>query len=409
MRARKTTVIAVIFQIFFLYANCYGIISYKTPQEARKASSRQVNHFSDGKSSDHVLVSDEDVDLEQEEYRDRCKVFCLQNNMILVIPKPLLRGADREHIRALDLNCKASENQTHFVLDVPLTGCGTNSRHSLSSVIYSNEALPAPPSARELVSHVPNFEIPFYCYYDNSGVVTGVGLRPESKKVIFSQKGFGKFSLSLELYPDESFADPYRQNDYPVTKKLREKIFFKASVDTIDDRLTILAKECYATPSQDKNSKPKYWIIHNGCKMDDTVDYIPSDRKSDKFSLETFKFIGENAFIFLHCQVRVCNASDEQSKCARVCEGRRRRDVTVSAETADDVYPLAQGPITLEKEQEVRGQKTKTPARSSGTNIPVTTMLAVLIVLFVVAVSYILCRRETEVDKYNKLIEEIRD
>ena len=36
-------------------------------------------------------------------------------------------------------------------------------------------------------------------------------------------------------------------------------------------------------------------------------------------------------------------------------------------------------------------------------------MLAVLIVLFVVAVSYILCRRETEVDKYNKLIEEIRD
>ncbi|XP_015761376.1 PREDICTED: uncharacterized protein LOC107340539 [Acropora digitifera] len=409
MRARKTTVIAVIFQIFFLYASCYGIISYKTPQEARKASSRQVNHFSDGKSSDHVLVSDEDVDLAQEEYRDRCKVFCLQNNMILVIPKPLLRGADREHIRALDLNCKASENQTHFVLDVPLTGCGTNSRHSVSSVIYSNEALPAPPSARELVSHVPNFEIPFYCYYDNSGVVTGVGLRPESKKVIFSQKGFGKFSLSLELYPDESFAGPYRQKDYPVTKKLREKIFFKASVDTIDDRLTILAKECYATPSQDKNSRPKYWIIHNGCKMDDTVDYIPSDRKSDKFSLETFKFINENAFIFLHCQVRVCNASDEQSKCARVCEGRRRRDVTVSAETADDVYPLAQGPITLEKEQEVRGQKTKTPARSSGTNVPVTTMLAVLIVLFVIAMSYILCQRETEVDKYNKLIEEIRD
>lgn len=125
--------------------------------------------------------------------------------MILLIPKPLLRGADREHIRALDMNCKASENQTHFVLDVPLTGCGTNSRHSVSSVIYSNEALPVPPSARELVSHIPNFEIPFHCYYDNSGVVTGVGLKPESKKVILSQKGFGKFSLSLELYPDKRF------------------------------------------------------------------------------------------------------------------------------------------------------------------------------------------------------------
>ena len=36
-------------------------------------------------------------------------------------------------------------------------------------------------------------------------------------------------------------------------------------------------------------------------------------------------------------------------------------------------------------------------------------MVAVLIVLFVVVMSYILCQRETEVDKYNKLIEEIRD
>lgn len=70
--------------------------------------------------------------------------------------------------------------------------------------------------------------------------------------------------VTPSMFAFNSFADPYRQKDYPVTKKLREKIFFKASVDTIDDRLTILAKECYATPSQDKNSRPKYWIIQNG-------------------------------------------------------------------------------------------------------------------------------------------------
>lgn len=45
----------------------------------------------------------------------------------------------------------------------------------------------------------------------------------------------------------------------------------------------------------------------------------------------------------------------------------------------------------------------------SGTNVPVTIMLAALIVLCVVALSYMLCQRETKVDKYNKLIEEIRD
>lgn len=126
--------------------------------------------------------------------------------MVIAIPKSLLRGADREHIRALDVDCHASENVTHFFLDVPLTGCGTKSRHANSSVIYSNEALPVPAMAEDVVSHVPDFRIPFHCYYDSEGLVTGVGLMPRSKKVIFSQKGFGKFTLKLDLYPDIRFA-----------------------------------------------------------------------------------------------------------------------------------------------------------------------------------------------------------
>jgi len=81
--------------------------------------------------------------------------------MVIAIPKSLLRGADREHIRALDVDCQASENLTHFFLDVPLTGCGTKSRHANSSVIYSNEALPAPPMADDVVSHVPDLEFHF--------------------------------------------------------------------------------------------------------------------------------------------------------------------------------------------------------------------------------------------------------
>lgn len=133
-------------------------------------------------------------------------VDCLQNNMVLAIPKPLLRGADREHIRALDVDCHASENLTHFFLDVPLTGCGTKSRHANLSVIYSNEALPVPSLAEDVVSHVPDFRIPFHCYYDSEGLVTGVGLMPLSRKVVLSQKGFGEFTLKLDLYPDIRFA-----------------------------------------------------------------------------------------------------------------------------------------------------------------------------------------------------------
>ena len=133
---------------------------------------------------------------------------CLKNNMVITIPKYVLRGADREHIRALNVSCTASENLTHFFLDVPLTSCGTKRSHTISSVVYTNEALPAPPMLEDVVSHVPDFQIPFHCYYDNNGVVTSVGLKPFSKKVIFSKKGFGRFVIKLNLFPDTRFAIP---------------------------------------------------------------------------------------------------------------------------------------------------------------------------------------------------------
>ena len=143
--------------------------------------------------------------------------------MVIAIPKPLLRGADREHIRALDVDCHATENITHFVLDVPLTGCGTKSRHANSSVIYSNEALPVPAMPKDIVSHVPDFQIPFHCYYDSEGLVSGVGLMPRSKKVIFSQKGFGKFTMKLDLFPDIRFEPDNR--DLLIGGRVRVRVF----------------------------------------------------------------------------------------------------------------------------------------------------------------------------------------
>ena len=79
--------------------------------------------------------------------------------------------------------------------------------------------------------------------------------------------------------------------------------------------------------------------------------------------MESFSFIGDNTFVFVHCDVRICNVSDPESKCVRICDNRRKRDVDVAAESLDDVYPLAQGPLALEKE-EGRKERTANPRRS---------------------------------------------
>lgn len=410
MKPRGKTALFVIFQFYFVFVNCYELVSYDTPQEAMRAATETENSDTSSKNV-HVVENDEEFDQADDNLANKASVSCLKNNMVIAIPKYVLRGADREHIRALNVSCTASENLTHFFLDVPLTSCGTKRRHTISSVVYTNEALPVPPMLKDVVSHVPDFQIPFHCYYDNNGVVTSVGLKPFSKKVIFSKKGFGRFVIKLTLFPDMRFVGPYTQSDFPVMKKLRERIYFEASVDTDDHRLTILARDCYATPSSNRNSNPKYWIIQKGCKVDETLIYHPSNHLSERFSVESFSFIGDHPFVFVHCHVRICNASDPNSKCVRICEDveRRKRDVRYAAELGNDVYPLAQGPLSLLKEEvDVKGKSSS--IESAGPNIPVIAMLVGVLALCITGAAYMaIGNKRKTVKHYSTLVQEIQN
>ena len=125
---------------------------------------------------------------------------CLQNEMSINIPKPILKGMDREHIRLLDPSCKATETPTHFNLKTPLTGCSSTRRYTKSAIVYSNKVLEIPLKNEDITTRVREIEIPFSCYYANYGVATAVGLKPRSRKLVFSEKGNGNFTVILELF-----------------------------------------------------------------------------------------------------------------------------------------------------------------------------------------------------------------
>ena len=94
------------------------------------------------------------------------------------------------------------------------------------------------------------------------------------------------------------------------------------------------------------------------CAVDDTVVFFPSPTGYYRFGLEAFEFVNET-FVFLHCHMVICNASDTQSKCARGCEkkSRLRREVG-----HHKVYSLAQGPLILDYNNEYQ-EKDDNPLR----------------------------------------------
>lgn len=318
------------------------------------------------------------------------EVDCGQDEMTITLPKSLLLGLDREHLRLIDPECTATENETHFFLQTKTDECGTILKHTKDHAIYSNMVSEIPIKENQIVTRVRDAMIPFHCYYSKWGVVSSIGIRPSSTKIVLSSKGFGKFTLSLDLFRSPEFTAPFSQDDFPVEFTIRERVYFEARVDTIDTTLSILALDCYATPSQDRNSQPRYDIIKDGCSVDDddTLQFHDSPgNQSQRWSLEAFQYVSKHPYVFFHCQVQVCDAADPASRCARGCIQRRRRSEKVLHDNPDDIYALAQGPLALNRDKreaevdEAVALDKSTLKLKTGFHAPVLASLGVLIVL----------------------------
>ena len=125
--------------------------------------------------------------------------------MSITIPKPILKGMDREHLLLKDPKCGATETSTHFNLKTSLTGCNTKRRQTKSAIVYSNKVLEIPLKQSDIITRVREIEIPFSCFYSNSRVATAVGMKPENRKLVFSEKGKGNFTVVLELFHSERY------------------------------------------------------------------------------------------------------------------------------------------------------------------------------------------------------------
>ena len=81
------------------------------------------------------------------------------------------------------------------------------------------------------------------------------------------------------------------------------------------------------------------------------MEYIPTvDERIERFKLEAFSFVGDHPFVYMHCKVKVCNATDPNSRCAQGCLHDRRKRSLYSEESNDEEYNLAQGPFMLQEQ-----------------------------------------------------------
>ncbi|NXT51374.1 ZP2 protein, partial [Pluvianellus socialis] len=227
-------------------------------------------HTSGIKASLHLTLKDGITLANRRNFSVSCRfspselIQCLPNGTVVITVVKLVGTADLDTSLLVlrDRQCKPSlvtENTATFKFNV--NTCGTNRKFDSMTMTYENDVLYFRPG-----NDTPAYQLKFVCSY---AIKQTVDVRYESKKnpPPGIKPGFGTLDLSLKLFKEKSYSDPYQESEYPVVKYLREALYFEVELlQPEDERLELNLDDCWATNSQSQDSLPQWPILINGCE-----------------------------------------------------------------------------------------------------------------------------------------------
>ncbi|NXI80667.1 ZP2 protein, partial [Rhipidura dahli] len=191
-------------------------------------------------------------------------IQCLPNSTVIITAIKLVGDEDLDTALLVlrDRQCKPSlvtEKTATFKFSV--NTCGTSRKFNGTNVTYENEVLYFRPG-----NDTPLYQLKFLCSY---AVKQTADVRYEYRKnpPPSIKPGFGCLVLSLKLFKEKSYSEPYQESEYPVVKYLREALYFEVELlQPKDERLDLNLDDCWATNSQSQDSLPQWHILVHGCE-----------------------------------------------------------------------------------------------------------------------------------------------
>ncbi|KFV92156.1 Zona pellucida sperm-binding protein 2, partial [Eurypyga helias] len=250
---------------------------------------------------------------------------------------------DLDTLRLRDSACrpalKSSLNDRVW-FHVPLNGCGTRHWFDGKKIIYENEvrALWADLPLRR-ISRDSELRLTVLCSFSNGDA--SLTIRVDNLPPLASSVNQGPLSLALLSYPEDSYRQPYRDDQYPIVRYLRQPIFLEVQVlNRNDPNLHLVLDDCWATASQDSSSVPQWNIVVDGCAYDldsyRTVFHpvghgVSYANYRQRLEVKTFAFVSDKGLpglVYFHCSVLICDRFQPDSplcmtRCPRPSRSRR--------------------------------------------------------------------------------------
>ncbi|PKU43664.1 zona pellucida sperm-binding protein 2 [Limosa lapponica baueri] len=251
---------------------------------------------------------------------------------------------DLDALRLRDPACRPvfkSSSNDRVWFHVPLNGCGTRYWFDGEKIVYENEvrALWADfPLQR--ISRDSELRLTVLCSFSNGDA--SLTIKVDNLPPPASSMNQGPLSLVLLSYPEGSYRQPYRDDQYPIVRYLQQPIFLEVQVlNRNDPNLHLVLDDCWATASQDPSSLPQWNIVVDGCEysLDSyrTVFHpvghgVSYANYRQRLEVKTFAFVsGDKALsglVYFHCSVLICDRFQPDSplcvtRCPRPSRSKR--------------------------------------------------------------------------------------
>ncbi|KFP07992.1 Zona pellucida sperm-binding protein 2, partial [Calypte anna] len=279
--------------------------------------------------------------------------------------RPLL---DLDTLRLRDPSCrpafKSSLNDRVW-FHVPLNGCGTRYWSDGEKIVYENEV-------RALWTDLPlrgisrdsELRLTILCSFSNGDA--SLSIKVDNLPPLASSVNQGPLSLVLLSYPEDSFRQPYRDDQYPIVKYLQQPIFLEVQVlNRNDPNLHLVLDDCWATASEDPSSLPQWNVVVDGCAYDldsyRTVFHpvghgVSYANYRQRLEVKTFAFVSGGkalpGLVYFHCSILLCDRFQPDSplcitRCPRPSRGKRESGMP----GVNSAVVSLQGPVLLVPEE----------------------------------------------------------
>uniref|UniRef100_A0A8C4T7V7 Uncharacterized LOC114644859 n=2 Tax=Erpetoichthys calabaricus TaxID=27687 RepID=A0A8C4T7V7_ERPCA len=222
----------------------------------------------------------------------------------------------------------------------PISSCSTTKELKGDLIIYRNEISYG--DEHNFTHKI--FMLGLQCQYLRTNLLSLDFKNKHTRSQPRPAPGQGDLKLSMNIMKDSTFLQEYQENEFPITKFLKEPLYVEVYVHSSDSGLELFLKDCWGTPGPDPSNAILWPIIKDSCEFKQDkykMEFHPVRPNSrvkfpkhyKRFEVKMFSFAEAETKklldnqIYFHCLVIVCDSKvlNLDRRCSGVCIPAKQR------------------------------------------------------------------------------------